>query len=128
MTRALVVKAFGFVENADKEVLLVNTAGRGWELPGGQLEESEGVLEALGREIFEESGCSVIVERLVGIYGEAGEQPALIHLFRCTHVSGDLRPSDPRVIGASWFSREQAHTVVQQHDVRERLEDALAQC
>lgn len=41
----------------------VRDEARGWEMPGGRVEESEDLLTALEREIAEETGCRVTVGR-----------------------------------------------------------------
>ena len=54
--------------NPDARVLLIRTTKAGWELPGGRVEPGEDLLEAARREAVEESGCSVEVGRLTGLY------------------------------------------------------------
>ena len=49
------VSAAGIVYKGDK-VLLIRTARRGWEYPGGIVEQGEAILDGLKREILEESG------------------------------------------------------------------------
>ena len=40
----------------DGKVLLVRTSNRGWEFPGGVIEQGEDLITGLKREILEESG------------------------------------------------------------------------
>ena len=49
-----IVAAGMLVERGD-EVLLVRTKRRGWEFPGGQIEEGESVLDGVIREVREEA-------------------------------------------------------------------------
>jgi 8-oxo-dGTP diphosphatase len=67
-------------------------AGR-WELPGGKVEAGETPEGALVREIVEELGCQVVVERWL-----EGEVPiGSTHVLRaavCTLVAGEPRPGD----------------------------------
>ena len=51
------VSAAGVVFKEDK-VLLIRSDRRGWEFPGGIVENGEAVLDALKREICEESGIN----------------------------------------------------------------------
>jgi 8-oxo-dGTP diphosphatase len=65
-------------------------AGR-WELPGGKVDPGETPEAALVREIAEELGCEVLVERWL-----EGEQPIdRLHVLRAAHCSmsaGEPRP------------------------------------
>ena len=63
-----IVAVSGLFRSDAGQILLVKTPRRGWELPGGQVEQGEDLIQALIREAREESGCEVQVERLVGVY------------------------------------------------------------
>ena len=62
-----IVAAAGVVENDKEEILLVNTYHGGWVFPGGQVEVGENIIDAVIREIKEESGINVIVKKLFAI-------------------------------------------------------------
>jgi ADP-ribose pyrophosphatase YjhB (NUDIX family) len=50
-------------------ILLTRRADNGqWCLPGGRMESGESAVEACEREVLEETGLSVRVKRLVGVY------------------------------------------------------------
>jgi ADP-ribose pyrophosphatase YjhB (NUDIX family) len=52
-------------------ILLTRRADNGqWCLPGGRMESGESAAEACEREVFEETGLSVRVKRLVGVYSQ----------------------------------------------------------
>jgi len=78
---------------------------RGWELPGGNPAPGEDEPEALAREVREETGLEVRVERLAGEYHRSGFLPHVARVFRCAAVGGILTPSDetPRL---GWFDPE----------------------
>lgn len=75
---------------------------RGWELPGGNLLPGEPPEAGLRREVFEETGLEVEIERLTGTYRRSGFLPHRARVYRCRVLGGELRPSDetPRV---AWF-------------------------
>ena len=55
--------------DAQERILLTRRADNGqWCLPGGRMESGESAAEACEREVFEETGLSVRVKRLVGVY------------------------------------------------------------
>jgi len=62
-----------FDESREK-VLLTKRADNGlWCVPGGQVEPGESVAEACAREVLEETGLSVRVVRLVGVYSNPNQ-------------------------------------------------------
>ncbi|MDE7325064.1 MAG: NUDIX hydrolase [Lachnospiraceae bacterium] len=99
-----IVAGAGIVTNENDEVLLVKTYNSGWAFPGGQVEEGENVIEAVKREIMEESGVDVKVGELFCIasntkkypgQGRVKEVPTKVMLdFICQAVGGTPRPSD----------------------------------
>ena len=90
------------ISNAAGEVLLIRRGqaprqGQ-WNIPGGKLEWGERLREALQREILEETGLVVEIERLIDVVdlltrdaaGEIIGHYVLID-FKAIHVSGELR-------------------------------------
>jgi 8-oxo-dGTP diphosphatase len=117
----------GFVRSADERILLVQVDGRGWEMPGGQVEEGEDLVTALRREIAEESSCTVDVAELVGIYSRVSAPAMALHLFRCSYVAGEPWPQDDDIREAGWFTVNQAQVLVSQPVAAARLADALSE-
>ena len=104
--------AVGGVAVADGRLLLVKrgrgvAAGR-WSLPGGRLEPGESLVEAVARELAEETGIAVEVGALCGIAERRGPG---YHYVICNHwvrVPGGT--ADP-IAGddaedAAWFDAE----------------------
>lgn len=48
-------------------VLLAHHASNNWTLPGGRVEHAEDPFDTVVREVAEETGCSAVVERLLGV-------------------------------------------------------------
>lgn len=116
----------GCVTNDVGEILLVRVAGRGWEMPGGQVEQGEDLIAGLRREIEEESGCQVAVRALIGIYSKLSPAPPMVlHLFRCSHVGGRARAREAQVPEVGWFHAEDARRLVTHPPSARRLDDAL---
>jgi 8-oxo-dGTP diphosphatase len=121
-----VVAVTGLVRDEAGRILLVRTAARGWEMPGGQVEEGEDLVAALRREIEEESGCRVKVDRLIGVYSKLTPPVMALHLFACSYISGEARAREEEVPEAGWFSAEEARRLVSHPPSTQRLVDALS--
>lgn len=67
-----IVAVGGIVENEQGEILLVKTQHGGWVYPGGQVEVEENLIDALVREVKEESGIDIEVGHLIGTYSNTG--------------------------------------------------------
>jgi ADP-ribose pyrophosphatase YjhB (NUDIX family) len=113
------------VVQSDEGILLtVRSDLRGWELPGGQVEESEDPEEALIREAREETGLEIEVERRVGDYVRTGFRPHTAKVYLCRVVGGALRISgETREV--QWFRADALPTTLFAW-YREPLADALA--
>ena len=120
-----IVAVMGVVRDAAGRVLLVRTPRRGWEPPGGQVEEGESLPEALAREVLEESGCAVEVGRLVGVYSNVAPPPKLMLSFLCTYLGGEAAGGD-ECLEAGWFPPEEALRLVTHLTQLPKLRDALA--
>lgn len=111
-----IVAVSGIVENEQGQVLLVKTHHGGWVCPGGQVEVGENLIDALTREIKEESGIDVIVSHLFGVFSNSGvhkwydgvtEVPTKVMLdFVCKPIGGQLSTSD-ETSDCRWVSKEQ---------------------
>ncbi|WP_067474773.1 NUDIX hydrolase [Nocardia amamiensis] len=88
------VSVSGIVTDADNRVLVIRRADNGrWEAPGGVLELGESLEDGVRREVAEETGIRVRVDRLTGAYKNlAGGIVALV--FRCTAQEGAAHPTD----------------------------------
>ena len=128
------VSAAGVVYK-DSKVLLIRSERRGWEFPGGIVEQGEALLDGLRREIFEESGISVEPEAVTGIYQnlackkgygplEGMTLPTTVNIvFRCRYVSGKEVVSD-EFQDVGWFKPEEALLLIRHPYMKKAFEDA----
>ena len=87
------VSVAGVVLDARGRVLVIRRRDDGqWQIPGGVLESGESLAEGVRREVLEESGIGVRVNRLSGVYHHVvRDVVALVYL--CTGVGGRPTPS-----------------------------------
>lgn len=67
----------------ERALLLVKqrvSSTRNWSLPGGKLEHGETIEEGLTRELVEETGLSVTIEKLLYVCEDPDASPPLIHM------------------------------------------------
>ena len=126
--------AAGIVLNENDEILLVNNPRRGWEFPGGQIENGENVIDAVKREIMEETGVEIDVGELFCVssntcshpgYNGVKEVPTKLMLdFVCRAKGGVPRPSEENTESA-YFSRDQVPALIQSPPYRARYQAYL---
>jgi 8-oxo-dGTP diphosphatase len=102
-----------FVMDGRGRVLLVRR-GRppfvgSWALPGGFCEWGETTEECCAREMLEETGVTVRVEKLLGVYSDPKRDPrghTVTVLYAARPVRGEAKGSDDAA-EARWFTRKE---------------------
>jgi ADP-ribose pyrophosphatase YjhB (NUDIX family) len=90
------VGADAAIFNEKGEILLMERAdGSGWCLPCGWVEPNEKPIEAVTREVREETGLEIKVKQLVGVFtrmpsGENGPHTLIAVVHLCEVVGGEL--------------------------------------
>jgi len=108
------------VSNPQGQVLLVRHHKRGWELPQGRVENGETLLDALHREVLEETGVRIEAARLATVWSKVSEPTAAIFCFVAGHRDGMPTPSD-ETPELAWFSLDDARRQVTHPVNRDRL-------
>ena len=126
------------VINNSNELLMIERSDNGyWAVPGGAQDIGESVIDAVKREVAEETGIVVEVVHLTGIYsdprhviaydnGEVRQEFSLC--FRAKPVGGSLRMS-AEATKVQWVSPEQLDSLKIHPSMRLRIDHGLAaQC
>lgn len=111
-----IVAVDGVIENDRGEILLVKQKhSKVYTVPGGQVEVGENLIDALKREVFEESGANVEVGRMIcvssntctykGYNGYRKVPTKVMFGFICRYIDGELRASD-ETSEALWVKKE----------------------
>lgn len=74
-----------------------------WVLPGGGIDKGESAEDAIVREILEETGFTVKVDRLVGDYIPINRLSKRTYLFECFIIGGEAKTS-PETKDIRFFS------------------------
>jgi 8-oxo-dGTP diphosphatase len=119
-----IVAVSALVRDDHNRVLMVCSPKRGWEMPGGQVEQGESLTQALEREIREEAGVTIKVGSLTGIYSNVKPPTKVIFGFLCAYVSGDLTTSDESPETA-WVAPDDVLGRITHPAIYDRMSDML---
>ena len=121
--------------DAEGRVLLQQRTDNGnWGIPGGAVEFGESVLAALHREVLEETGLTIEVRRLIGVYSDPEHHQIVTYAdgnvfhfvstcFEAEPTGGTLTLGD-ETSGLAWFAPPAwPPNLLPMH--RLRIEDAL---
>lgn len=121
-------------DEAREKVLLTQRADNGrWCLPGGQMESGESAAEACEREVWEETGLTVRVKRLAGVYSNPdqlviypdGNKAFFVVLnFEVEIVSGELGLSN-ETTAFGYFSLQEMESMPMHGEHKNRVQDAM---
>jgi 8-oxo-dGTP diphosphatase len=118
--------AFAIIFDEQSRVLLSHRRDMdAWNLPGGGVESWELPTEATIREVKEETGLDVEVERLIGVYGKTDKPRDLVFSFICRVTGGELVETDESDDNR-YFEIEDIPSNTSPRQV-ERIHDALTQ-
>jgi ADP-ribose pyrophosphatase YjhB (NUDIX family) len=89
------------IDDAEENVLLIRRRDNGhWEPPGGVLELNETIEDGLRREIREETGLDITIDRLTGVYKNLSRGIVAL-VYRC-HAQSEPSKSTPEAVDVRW--------------------------
>jgi ADP-ribose pyrophosphatase YjhB (NUDIX family) len=105
------VSVAGIVVRDDGRVLVIKRDDNGhWEAPGGVLELDESFESGVQREVLEETGLEVAVERITGVYKNMTRGIVAL-VYRCRPVGGEPHPTqEAREI--RWMTKEEVQSAM----------------
>lgn len=78
-----------------------------WDIPGGFLEEGEHPEAGAVREVCEETGIEVAIDRLLGLYMDAYQGVHTLNVYYVAHPVGGALWAASDATDAAWFTRSQ---------------------
>lgn len=117
------VGAFAIILDSQHQVLLCHRRDIDrWNLPGGGVISGETPWQAVIREVREEVGLKVVVDRLVGVYAYPPRDD-LVFSFLCTRTGGEMTESE-EADAIDYFALEHLPSTTHLHHVL-RIKDVL---
>jgi ADP-ribose pyrophosphatase YjhB (NUDIX family) len=105
------VSVAGIVVRDDGRVLVIKRDDNGhWEAPGGVLELDESFEAGVRREVLEETGLEVTVERLTGVYKNLTHGIVAL-VYRCRPVGGEPRATE-EAREIRWMTEEEVQSAM----------------
>lgn len=92
--------------------------------PGGAMELGESLEETAKRENFDETGLTVEVEYLIGVYSKytvefpnGDKAQSITHCFQCKPIGGELKADGIEILDLKYFPLEQIPSLfTKQHE------------
>lgn len=105
------VSVAGIVVRDDDRVLVIKRDDNGqWEAPGGVLELNESFEAGVRREVLEETGLEVTVERLTGVYKNL-TQGIVALVYRCRPSGGEPHATE-EAREIRWMTSEEVQSAM----------------
>ncbi|WP_100470551.1 NUDIX hydrolase [Mycobacteroides abscessus] len=105
------VSVAGIVVRDDGRVLVIKRDDNGhWEAPGGVLELDESFEAGVQREVLEETGLPVTVERLTGVYKNLTHGIVAL-VYRCRPAEGEPHATE-EAREIRWMTKEEVQSAM----------------
>jgi 8-oxo-dGTP diphosphatase len=118
-----IISAATIVLNDKNELLLIKGPRRGWEMPGGQVEEGESLMDAAIRETKEESGIDIEIIKFCGIFQNV--ERSICNTLYLGRAIGGVPTTSSESLEVGFFPIEEALEMVEFKNFRQRIELCL---
>ncbi|WP_298829141.1 NUDIX hydrolase [uncultured Planococcus sp.] len=118
-----ILSAAAIVLNDQGEILLIKGPRRGWEMPGGQVEEGESLKGAAVREVKEETGIEIEVVKFCGVFQNV-EDSICNTLFLAKPIGG-IETTSAESLEVVYYPIAEALELVTWKNFRQRIEYCL---
>lgn len=94
----------------------------GYAFPGGHIEEGESLVESVIREVYEETGLTIVDPKLVAVKDWSLDDGGryIVFCYKATKFSGQLRSSEEGEV--SWVEKDQLEQLDLSYDMLPLLE------
>ena len=131
----LVVGGCAVATDADGRILMEKRSDNGWwGLPGGAMNIGESFADCVVREVREETGLTVVIDRIVGVYSDPGhviryddgEIRQQFSICCACRVTGGTITVSPESTAVAFFTPEELDRLDLHPAIRIRIDDYLA--
>jgi 8-oxo-dGTP diphosphatase len=113
------------VRDAEQRLLMIKHPHRGWELPQGHVEQGEDLITAAGREVLEESGYEIEIERLLAVFTKLSPEPSSVIFGFLARPAGGEATTSAESLEIGWFDEAIARDLPEHPVNRARLQRLL---
>ena len=94
----------------------------GYAFPGGHIEEGESLVESVIREVYEETGLTIVAPKLVAVKDWEPDEGGryIVFCYKATEFTGQLRSSEEGEV--SWVEKDQLEKLDLSYDMLPLLE------
>ncbi|MBK3496374.1 NUDIX hydrolase [Viridibacillus sp. YIM B01967] len=124
MTMKFIMTSGAVVVNKENKILLKRDPKRGWELPGGQVEQNETIKETVIREVKEETGIDIELIKFCGISQEKNRDICNFWWLGTPISSKFCTSSESLEVG--FFDVKEALILIKNEDFKEELLHCLS--
>lgn len=114
-----IITSGGVIIDKENKILLKKDPIRGWELPGGIVEEGETIKKAVIREVKEETGLDIKIVNFCGVSQVINKNVCNLWWLG-KPLEGELKTSDES-LEVGFFSFEEALKMITNQDFKEEL-------